>query len=431
MKKILLYFIINIFLICNANAVTLIEALKIAYNKNSKLNAERESLKISQENINISKSEFLPTITISSYKSDENTSKLKNRSGADVNIDDVNPLQKSLLIEQSLYDAGRKADLEKNKILFEISKLKLKKVEQEILYASIEAYTRIILSKKVLKINLSNVSLLERQLDTNKARLESGKINLTDLAQSESSLAGAQAKLIDAQNKIITSQLDFKKTIGVIDNLTEINEEYNFNFKLPESLSSANSISKKNNPILNIAKLEYEQAKKDVIIAKSELSPTAKLSFQATETDDVSSTYDEKDQEVLKATISWPIYSGGKNIAGYKKNKNLKIQKQLLLDDAKKTNETSVASAWSNYQASKSFLNSIRLQVKASEIANEGVTAEYESGLGRTTLDVIQSNSILLNSKISLTNAERNFLLSQFKLLQTIGLLTATNLSLK
>ena len=97
----------------------------------------------------------------------------------------------------------------------------------------------------------------------------------------------------------------------------------------------------------------------------------------------------------------------------------------------KKTNETSVASAWSNYQASKSFLNSIRLQVKASEIANEGVTAEYESGLGRTTLDVIQSNSILLNSKISLTNAERNFLLSQFKLLQTIGLLTATNLSLK
>ena len=113
MKKISLYLLINIFLFCNANAVTLVEALKLAYNNNSKLNAERENLKASQENINISKSEFLPTVTISGYKSDENTSKLKNRSGADVNVDDVNPLQKSLLIEHNLYDAGRKADLEK------------------------------------------------------------------------------------------------------------------------------------------------------------------------------------------------------------------------------------------------------------------------------------------------------------------------------
>ena len=81
------------------------------------------------------------------------------------------------------------------------------------------------------------------------------------------------------------------------------------------------NISKKNNPILNIAKLEHEQAKKDVIIAKSELSPTAKLSFQATETNDVSSTYDEKDQEILKATISWHIYSSGKIQLNIKKIK--------------------------------------------------------------------------------------------------------------
>ena len=159
--------------------------------------------------------------------------------------------------------------------------------------------------------------------------------------------------------------------------------------------------------------------------------PTSTLSLERSYTEDLSSTYDEKDQEILKATVSWPIYSGGKNTAGYKKNKNLKRQKQLLLEDAVKSNEATVASAWSNYQSSKSFLNSIKLQVKASEIANEGVTAEYETGLGRSTLDVIQSNSILLDSKISLANAERNFLLSQFKLLQTIGLLTASNLGIK
>ena len=100
------------------------------------------------------------------------------------------------------------------------------------------------------------------------------------------------------------------------------------------------------------------------------------------------------------------------------------------LDNAIKTNNTDVASAWSNFQSSKSLLDSVKSQVKAAEIANEGITVEYESGLGRSTLDVIQSNSLLLDSKISFANAERNYLLSQFKLLQSIGLLTLEHLQI-
>ena len=102
----------------------------------------------------------------------------------------------------------------------------------------------------------------------------------------------------------------------------------------------------------------------------------------------------------------------------------------MLLDNAFKTNDTNVASSWSSFQSSKSFLNSVKSQVKAAEIANDGITVEYESGLGRSTLDVIQSNSLLLDSKISLANAERNYLLSQFKLLESIGLLNIKHLQI-
>ena len=82
-------------------------------------------------------------------------------------------------------------------------------------------------------------------------------------------------------------------------------------------------------------------------------------------------------------------------------------------------------------QSSKSLLNSVKLQVQAAEIANEGISEEYESGLGRSTLDVMQSNSILLNSKLSLANSERNYLLSQFNLLQSVGLLRSDYLKLQ
>lgn len=430
MKKFLLFILINIFLICNANAITLIEAIKEAYDNNPKLNAERENLKISKENINISKSNFLPTVTISGYKSAENTSKLTNRSGEDASKDDVNSLQTSILVEQKLYDQSRKPDLEKNEIGLEIARLKLKKVEQEIIYESVEAYTNLVLNNKKLEINLLNVSLLERQVETDRARLEKGEINLTDVAQSEASLAGANAKLIQVRNDIVTSKLIYEKTIGKINNSEEVNESYVFKYKLPNNLKEANIISKQFSPELNIVKLELEQANKDVAIAKSDLSPSATLSFQATQTDDTSSTYDESDKETLKATVSWPFSLGGKNLSSLRKNKSLRDQKALLLEDAKRSNKTLVSSAWSNFKSSKSLLNSIRVQVKASEIANEGISIEYESGLGRSTLDVIQSNSILLDAKNNLATSQRNHFLSQYKLLLALGQLTALNLSL-
>ena len=134
---------------------------------------------------------------------------------------------------------------------------------------------------------------------------------------------------------------------------------------------------------------------------------------------------------MLKATITWPFFSGGKNKATLNKNKNLKTRKELLFKSTKTTNETNVASAWSNLQTSKSFLNSVRSQVKSAEIAYEGITADYERGSGRTTLEVIQSNTLLLNSQLSLASSERNYLLAQYNLLKAIGLLSSKYLKLQ
>ena len=431
MKKIFIYFLIVLFFNTNLLADNLTEALLKAYNKNPKLNAERENINISKEDINISKSDFLPTITLSGTKSKEDTSKLTNQSGGDASITDVDPLTTSLLIEQTLYDGrSRNADLEKNKLGLDVSKIKLLKVEQEILYQAIEAYTGLVLANNKYKINQSNVNLFERQVETDQARLEKGQISLVDLAQSESSLAGANAKFIEAKNEVVTGKLIYENVIGSIDNINNLTDKLNFNLKLPESLAKANEISQKNNPELIIAKLELQQAEKDIQIAQADLGPSATLSFETSQTEDLSATYDERDKSILKATVKWPFYTGGKNRATLNKNKNLSNQKRLLLEDAITSNRTNVASAWSSYQSSKSLLNSVRSQVRAAEIANEGITVEYESGLGRSTLDVIQSNTLLLDSKTSLANAERNYLLSQFKLLESIGLLTTKHLQI-
>ena len=430
MKKIFAYILIFLFFNTNLFADSLTEALLKAYNKNPKLNAERENINISEENINISKSDYLPSVTLSGSKSRENTDKLTNQSGSNASIADVDPSTTSLLIEQTLYDGTRNADLKKNKIGLDVAKVKLLKVEQEILYQAVEAYTGLVLANQKYKINQSNVNLLERQVETDQARLEKGQISVVDLAQSESSLAGANAKFIEATNEVVTGKLIYENIIGSINDISNLNEKLNFNLNLPQSLGEANKISQKNSPDLIIAKLELQQSEKDIKIAKAELGPSATLSFETSQTEDLSATYDERDKSVLKATVKWPFYTGGKNRATLNKNKNLSNQKRLLLEDVITSNKTTVASAWSSYQSSKSLLDSVRSQVTAAEIANEGITIEYESGLGRSTLDVIQSSTLLLDSKTSLANAERNYLLSQFKLLESVGLLTTKYLQI-
>ena len=431
MKKFLVIILSYLLFFNSVNDENFTIALKKAFNNNPELNAERESLNISEQELKISKGSYLPTITLSGSKSREETDKLTNRDGTDAPITNVDPSNQSITITQTLVDFGRGAELEKSKIGIDLAKAKLLKKEQDILYKSIEAYTGLIAASEKLKINKSNVNLLDRQVETDRIRLERGNISLSDVAQSESSLAGAQAKLIQAENDFLTSKLNYENVIGKLNNFELLDKSSIIEPLLPDELNSAIRISKKNNPDLIIAQLEYEQSKKDTKSARFDLAPSAILSFDRSKTDDLSSTYDEREKETLKATVTWPFYSGGKNYAALNKNKSLELQKNLLLENMTKKNQTDVASAWSKYQSNQSLLGSVNAQVNAAEIANEGIVAEYNSGSDRTTLEVIQSNSLLLNAQILLADSERNFILSKFNLLKSVGLLNSDYLKIR
>ncbi len=432
MKKVILIILCFIIFPLQAYSATLKSALKLTYENNLELQAERKNLDVQKEVLNISKSDFLPTMTLTGKKNFEDTNKLTNQSGGDASISDVNTLSSSIKIEQTLLDGqGRDSEYEKSKLGLNLSEAQLIKKEQEIFLKAIESYTELILVYEKLSINQENVNLLQRHFEIDNARLGRGQITATDLAQSQSSLAGAQAKYIDAQNNIVTSKLNYENIIGPINNQEKLKKIYKSDVAIPSSLTEAMGISENKSPELIIADIEYGQSELDVKIARSDLSPTAKLSLERTYTDDLSSAYDEREKDVLQATVSWPFQFGGKNKSKVNKNLQAKGMKRLLLENSHRNNTQTVTAAWSTLQSSKSFLRAVQTQVKAAEIANEGISYEYESGLNRSTFDVLQSRSNLINAKIDLAEAERNYLLAQYKLLKSVGLLNSDYLKLK
>ncbi len=430
MKKILILIILTLFNIGNVSAVTLYDALNQAYQNNIQLNAERENIKVSEEDINISKADYKPSFTLSGTKSIEDTNKLTNQSGGNATIVDADPFTTSIKLEKIILDHGRDLTLQKNITGLDLAKAKLVKKEQDILYSTIEVYTNLILAREKLIINRKNLNLLNRQVENDKIRRDRGQITNTDLAQSESSLAGAQAQFTQSKSDLLISKLNYENIIGKIANSNQLKKNSNSIVSIPKTLSDAINISKQNNPDIKIAKFDLAQSEKDLEISESDLKPTASLSLERSYAEDLSSTIDEREKDILKATVSWPFYSGGKKRSTINKNTNLTTRKRLLLDDAVRTNETNVASAWSSLESSRSFLNSVKVQVRAAQIANEGITAEYERG-SRTTLDVIQSNSLLLSAQISLASSEKNYLMAQYNLLKSVGLLNSQYLKLK
>ena len=429
MKK-LLSIIIFIFytenLIANEN-------LKFYLNKsienNLILDAERKKLESSIQNKNISRSEFLPSITISGDQTSTTSTNKTNQSGASLADSNLDSESKSISIEQKIFsgfkgvNTFKKTELETNK-----AKLELKKVEQNTIFNAASIYFDLIYKFKNEKFNILNVNLFERQVEIDGARLQKGEITLTDLAQSESSLAGANAKLIKANTELLSAKTNFQRVTGEqIPDVEKLNEK--ISLELPRSLKSSLEIAKLNNISLMISELDYKISSKDLNIEKSRLSPSASIKVSKSENRDFSSSVDKKDDETVKATITWPIVKGGENISSIKKSTFNRQRAKLILQDTNNKVTTETSNSWSKYQSSKSVLDATKAQLKAAEIANEGITLEYDSGNTRSTLEVIQSRSLLLEARIDFAKAERDYMISQFELAEQLGTLSVKSLN--
>ena len=409
------------------------ENLKFYLNKsienNLILDAERKKLESSKQNKNISRSEFLPSITISGDQTSTTSTNKTNQSGASLADSSLDSESKSISIEQKIFsgfkgvNTFKKTELETNK-----AKLELKKVEQNTILDTASIYFDLIYKFKNEKFNILNVNLFERQVEIDGARLQKGEITLTDLAQSESSLAGANAKLIKANTELLSAKTNFQRVTGEqIPNVEKLNEK--ISLELPRSLKSSLEIAKLNNISLMISELDYKISSKDLNIEKSRLSPSASIKVSKSENRDFSSSVDKKDDETVKATITWPIVKGGENISSIKKSTFNRQRAKLILQDTNNKVTTETSNSWSKYQSSKSVLDATKAQLKAAEIANEGITLEYDSGNTRSTLEVIQSRSLLLEARIDFAKAERDYMISQFELAEQLGTLSVKSLN--
>ena len=425
-KVILLSFIFFLSFISNSYSEDLFKTLTSTYLDNKELNSQREKTKAVDETLIQSFSIFKPSISGSYAQNDILNEGQRAPDGSSLSDSNFQTEKKSIKIEQKILQGIPKSLAARTDV--NIARQELKAVEQNVLLKAVDAYASILAAEKKLKITEDNLNLSDKQVELDKSRYERGAIKLSDLAQSESSLAGAQAKFIRAQNDLLVNEQNFINIVGYKPD--ELNKINNLNLKLPQNIDEALKLASENNPDLLIAELKLKKSDYLLKDALEVFAPKASVSFEVSENSDVSSTINERDQSQFEAKVEIPIYSGGKNYSFYNEKRALKTSSELDFQDAKNSTKKNATNIWSEYQLKKSELALANSQVKAAEIAYEGIVQEYESG-ARDTLDVLSSRSLLLEASLNLADVEKEEILSRFKLLQVTGNLTASYLGLE
>lgn len=420
-----------------AGAETLQDALALAYSTNPSLDAARAQLRAQDESFIQARSQALPSLTgnIQAGTSDNQ------RTGSDPQFGtllassiDTDSIQYSLSATQNLFRGGRTgAAMDQAMANILSGRAQLSSAEQQVLVEAVTAYMDVRRDEAILAIRENNVNVLDRQLQASRDRFEVGEITRTDVSQAEARLAGARSEYAAAQAALTTSRAAYERIVGQYPGTLEPEPPLP---ALPADLEAAYEAAMDSNPDVIAAAFQEEAAGAAVRSARGALLPSVSISASASSGDSYPSgpfefegSSSTTEQTSITGRISIPLFSGNALSSQVRSARQNESAARLSLRDTERRAREAVSSAWSAYLASVSQTESTAEQVRANELAYEGVEAEAAVGL-RTTLDVLNAEQELLNARLAQVQAQRNAYVAGFRVLQAVGAVNPENLAL-
>ncbi|MBV9782569.1 MAG: TolC family outer membrane protein [Acidisphaera sp.] len=403
---------------------TLNDALSAAYSNNPVLLEERAHLRSIDENVPAALAGWRPTVVLNlspGYAAGNFTS-------TGVTAPNNRPvLTEQATLTQPIYRGGRtKAAISQAENNVRAERSRLIATEEQVFSDTVNAFVTVIEDQQILALNINNVQVLARQLQATNDRFRVGEITRTDVAQAEAALAGAQAQRETAEGNLQTARATYRREVGELpDQLVEPQP-----LALPvKSAQDANQLAAVNNPNVIAAMYDEAAARSAIDTAFSALMPT--LSLQGTGFREANTTlaHERSSGGMVTANITVPLYQGGSEYAAVRQARQNEQQSRKALDDARRAAIQSATQAWETLIAARATVDSTRSQIRANQVALEGVEREALVG-SRTTLDVLNAQQALLSSQVTLVQNLAALLNASYQVAASIGRLTARDLAL-
>jgi len=416
-------------------AETLQSALIKAYRNNPSLNAQRASVRATDENVPQALSGYRPRVTVTATGGEQSISTTTKSVTSGVpsyftNSGYNSPFSTSISASQTLFNGFQTANKTReaeSQVL--AARATLRNTEQSVLLDAVTAYMNLLRDTAIVQLQKSNVEVLQEQLRQTRDRFNVGEVTRTDVAQSESRLASGRSALLTAESNYTSSVAAYRKVIGTQPGkLTPTSPVDRYS---PHTLGRAVAVGIATNPSVAAAEYNVDVAQLAVKVAEGALLPSVSVTGSYTKnwlsTSSLASM--ESDYASVLGTISVPIYQGGSEYSTIRQDKETLGQRRLDLDTTRDTVRQSVVQSWGQLEAAKANIQATQAAVQASEIALNGVREEARVGQ-RTTLDVLNAQQELVNARVSLVSAQRDRVVASYTLLSAVGRLSPQMLGL-
>lgn len=405
--------------ISHVNAETILGAMSRAYDNNPDLEAARAGLRATDEGVAIAKSGYRPIISgsLSLTKSDTEGAITNSAVG-------------TVSITQSLFDGfATRSNVGAAEAGVLAGRENLRSTEIDILQSAAQAYANLARDNQIVSIRRQNIKFLEEQLKAAQSRLDVGEGTRTDVSQAEAQLASARASLTAAIAAAKSSSAVYTQIVGSAP--SQISQPEAITNLLPDTLEAAVSHGLGAHPTVLAAQYNVDAASFQVEANRAALLPGVSVTGSLIETDaTVSSVSSQSTTARISGTVSVPIYSGGANYARVRQAKQSLLQSEAQVKSARRSVEQAIVANWVNYESAVATLAANRAELKAAELALEGVVAERDVGQ-RTTLDVLNAQQTVLNAKEAIVQSRRTSVVSSYATLAAMGLLSVDYMKLK
>ncbi len=414
----------------SASAESLFEALSATYLTNPTINAKRAELRAIDESVPAAKAGLRPTISQNIDAGVQRTN-VGLPAGAPPGFGSEGksrPTGYDFQLNQPLFRGGRTvAEIREANANVQAGREDLRNTEQTTFLNAVTAFVDVVRDRAIVRLNENNIKVLAEQLKATKDRFEVGEVTKTDVAQAEARLSGSKSDLSVAQANLKSSRATYEQIVGHAPG--PLIEAKPIDRLLPSSLNDALRVGEAENPaILQTVFLE-KSAKHAIKRVKGELLP--ELSFEASYSKryEPSNTVEDTETATFVGRVTVPLYQGGGVAARVRQAKETKRQRLRQIGEARAQVRAAVISAWGQLTSTRAQIVSDQAQVRANQIALNGVREEEKVGQ-RTVLDVLDAEQELLDSQVELVGSKRDAVVASYSLLQAIGRLSVPNLSL-
>jgi outer membrane protein len=412
-----------------ASAETMSGALSRAYGNNPDINQQRAAVRARDESVPGAKAGWLPKANATYLISHQvtNDSNAFGQGGHQKLV--ANPRGPTFTVTETLFDGQRTASAVRQAESAVLqAREAMRETELTTLQSSATAYMDVLRDTAVLGLRRQNIKVLQVQLQQTRDRFQVGELTRTDVAQSESSLATGRADYALAQSNLETSIASYRRLIGVEPK--QLQPAQPIEKLLPSTLDAAIQVGLTEHPLIIGALHQVDVSESAVKAAEGALLPTVAVQANLQQQTDVSGfpNFNTASAAII-GQVSVPIYQGGAEYAAVRQAKELLGQARLAVDSQRIVVRGGVSSTWGQLAAARAAIIAYQAAVKAAEVALNGVREEAKVGQ-RTTLDVLNAEQTLLNTRVQLVTAQHDRVVFSYAVMGAIGRLSAEGLGL-